>query len=383
MKTFYLGFLFIAVTDGKKNGLLTKARQFTNLSSIFGSPRKNAKTAYDRVAGHPVYQVTTAWGAAYMNFEQRLDEQPKSFEKSFDQPLMEMGNAMNPVTLYYMDPDDAIKMHSEMKQMSNMKKSDIRITTTTLAKAIRQSANFGNGLPTGQPVDPITGKLPTTNDGGSLRYKIVPSCRQLFYAARCRGKERVGLFDETATFDAEKALEGPFSINASNQQRRRDKLNRKVTIKSKYDHMEGYSGIPVFYSPALKKKQPLFKTFTGGSREENPLFFSYEDLEEAWNKMRRKNKNAPVKPPAVEVFNMMDILTSMDREESQKKPAVNWKKPVGSIKEQMDRLKDNFERKHRGPGLDSVTFIPQKKAVEFKEFISAKGNGKARIRPMR
>jgi hypothetical protein len=95
-----------------------------------------------------------------------------------------------PVTLFYVDPDDAIQMHEEMKQMTNMGNADIRITVTTLAKAIRQSSNLG-GLVTGSPIEPEHGQLKSTSEGGSLRYKIVPPKRQLFYAARCRGKEEM------------------------------------------------------------------------------------------------------------------------------------------------------------------------------------------------
>jgi hypothetical protein len=35
------------------------------------------------------------------------------------------------------------------------------------------------------------------------------------------------------------------------------------------------------------------------------------------------------------------------------------------------------------PGLDSITFLPSSRAIDYKEAISARGNDKARLRPMR
>jgi hypothetical protein len=139
--------------------------------------------------------------------------------------------------------------------------------------------------------------------------------------------------------------------------------------------MEGYTGIPVFYAPQLKRVHPLLKM----RREEMPFFFSYEDLQEAWKTMRRRNKKQriPVEPTIVEVYNLMDVLTSMEREEWKKKrKGFQWKDPVGSLNMSRDK-NDNVS------GLESITFVPPSYCVSYKEKISAQGNGKARLRPMR
>ena len=317
-----------------------------------------------------------------MNFEKvdMLDE--ASTSSSSD--VMGAESETRPVTLFYMDPDDAIQMHEEMKQMGNMGNADIRITATTLGKAIRQASNLGNGLVTGAPVEPLDGKLKSMNEGGSLRYKIVPPKRQLFYAARCRGKERVGLFG-TPNEEASTFVEGSQYVHNINLERRREKKERRSNsglTKAQLANasMEGYTGIPVFYAPQLKRVHPALKRLTSGCKSEKPFFFSYEDLTEAWTTMRKrsgKKQTVPEEPPVVEVFNLMDVLTSMEREEWTNKRAkkIKWKDPVGSLKSQ-------FEGK-KSVGLEDITFVPPSNCVSYKEKISARGNGKARLRPMR
>lgn len=363
-----------------------QARRMANLGSLFGSPRITAKTPYERVANHPVFQVTTSWGAAYMSFE-KVDTEANADESGGN--LLGFGGDMRPVTLFYMDPEDALAMHQEMKQMDSMQKSDIRITTTTLAKAIRQSANFGDGLPTGSPVEPLTGNLPSVQDGGSLRYKIVPSKRQLFYAARCKGRERVGHFSASPADDAGTVLDGSQALDASNQGRRRDVRNGKskalLPEQRRYRHMEGYSGIPVFYCPALKRQLPVVKGILGGTSEEPPVFFSYEDLVKAWNKMRYASgsaKSIPTQPPNVEVMNLMDVLTSMDRA----KPSsfkLEWSDPIGSFKDQLKDVSKSMTRRLTQGGLDSLSFVPASAAVNYKQDLASRGNGKSRLRPMK
>lgn len=360
-----------------------QARRMANLGNLFGSARVTAKTPYERVGSHPVFQVTTSWGAPYMSFEKidtgGADESATN--------LLGYGGDMRPVTLFYMDPEDALAMHQEMKQMENMIKSDIRITATTLAKAIRQASNFGDGLPTGTPIDPLTGKLPSVSDGGSLRYKIVPSKRQLFYAARCAGRERVGQFSDNPADDAGTVLDGNQALDAINQGRRRDVRNGKSKAftpdQRKYRHMEGYLGIPVFYCPALRRKLPVVKGLLGGTREENPLFFSYEDMLDAWNTMRKRDQKAPVVPPNVEVMNLMDVLASMDRESSAPALPFDLKDPVGSIAHQFHALKRSITTRFSGPDLDAISFIPSGAAVHYKEVLAARGNGKSRLPRMR
>mmetsp|Transcript_5101 Transcript_5101/g.8371 ORF Transcript_5101/g.8371 Transcript_5101/m.8371 type:complete len:424 (-) Transcript_5101:65-1336(-) len=371
-----------------------QARRMTNLAGLFGSPRITAKTPYERVANHPVFQVTTSWGAAYMSFEKVDTEASTKDGQVGGGNLLGFGGDMRPVTLYYMDPEDALAMHQEMKQMDSMQKADIRITATTLAKAIRQSTNLGDGLPTGSPVDALTGKLPSVQDGGSLRYKIVPSKRQLFYAARCLGRERIGQFGGLASDDASTVLDGSQAVDAMNQGRRRDVRNGKskatTTGQREFRHMEGYTGIPVFYCPSLKRQLPLVKGLLGGTPEEPPIFFSYEDLVKAWNKMRAastgKKSDIPLKPPNVEVMNMMDVLTSMDRD---KPPTfqLEWSDPIGSIQDQWNKrktvAKSMTRRLNQKAGLDSISFIPASTSVNYKQDLANRGNGKSRLRQMK
>lgn len=360
-----------------------QARRLANLGNLFGSARVTSKSPYERVGSHPVFQVTTSWGAPYMSFE-KIDTGGADDSAT---NLLGFGGDMRPVTLFYMDPEDALAMHQEMKQMDNMVKSDIRITATTLAKAIRQASNFGDGLPTGTPIDPLTGNLPSVSDGGSLRYKIVPSKRQLYYAARCAGRERVGHFSDNPADDAGIVLDGSQALDATNQGRRRDVRNGKskafTPSQRKYRHMEGYTGIPVFYCPALRRKLPALKGFLGGTAEENPLFFSYEDMMEAWNKMKKGCKNAPASPPNVEVMNLMDVLTSMDRELSTPGNPFRIKDPVGSMFDQVEGLKKSIAKRFSGPDLDVISFVPSGAAVQYKEVLAARGNGKSRLPRMR
>jgi len=362
--------------DSLPGKLATQARRMLNFGSTFGSAT-SSKTPYDRVMGHPVFQVTTAWGAAYMNFE-KVDQADAAASASAD--VMGPESESRPVTLFYMDYEDAIQMHEEMKQMGNMQHADIRITTSTLGKAIRQASNFGNGLVTGSPIDPLTGKLKSPNDGGSLRYKIVPPKRQLFYASRCQGKERVGLFS-TATEESQTFVENNQFVHNVNLERRREAKERRsnsglTKAQLVNRHMEGYTGIPVFYSPQLKRQHPLHKRLFGG-KDEKPFFFSYEDLQEAWTTMRGRNKKQriPSEPSSVEVYNLMDVLTSMERQQ--------WKQKHPFGKNPMASLKSSLQVRHKKTELDDITFVPPKRCVEYKEKISAQGNGKARLRPMR
>lgn len=358
--------------------LATQVRRMLNFGSTLGSAT-SSKTPYDRVMGHPVFQVTTPWGAPYMNFEKVQQADAASLKGSAD--VMGPESESRPVTLFYMDYEDAIQMHEEMKQMGNMQNADIRITTTTLSKAIRQASNFGNGLVTGSPIEPLDGKLKSPNEGGSLRYKIVPPKRQLFYASRCLGKERVGLFgspqDESQTF-----VENNQFVHNVNLDRRREAKERrsksgltKAQLQNK--DMEGYTGIPVFYAPQLKRVHPMVKRVFG-SKEEKPFFFSYEDLQEAWTTMRgrsKKKRTIPPEPTTVEVYNLMDVLTSMERQQWKKNHPF-WHNPLQSVK-------NALEIRYKKTPLDDITFIPPKRCVQYKEKISAQGNGKARLRPMR
>jgi hypothetical protein len=352
-----------------------QGRRWLNFSGLFSGP--TVVSPYERIAGHPVFAITTPWGSPYLNME-RLDDldevvQTPNANSKKTGSISEEQNEYRTICLYFLDPDDATAVHGEMKQMDNMQGADLRITSFSLAKALRQAANFGSGLPTGQPIEPTTGTLPEAQ--GALRYKIVPPKRQLYYAARCIGKERVGLWGADASQDAQTALLGNGALEAENLVRRRQKRERKgnpparTVIQAQNVHMEGYTGIPVFYHPQLQRQPPLLKRLLSGNRRELPLFFNYEDLEQAYNTVRQRTKaDIPERMSNVEVFNLWDILTSMDRKyASQNK----WKRFYSS----------RFGKKE--DSITDITFVANSQAARYKESISRRGNGKARLRPMR
>jgi hypothetical protein len=407
------------------NNVWTSIRRVLNVSNTFGSPLQS-KTPYDRILGGPVFAVTTPYGSPYLNMERLTDNDetvPPSVEtdlfggkssssssssstsstttrrtaqeiESSLEALSDEQSEVRLVGLYFTDVDDAVAMQCEMKQLDNLKEADIRVSAFSLAKAIRQASVLGGGITTGAPLDDKTGRF--TGTDGRLRYKIVPSKRQLYYAARCLGKERVGLCGASANEDALLSVMGNDALEGMNLRRRtakRDaqrlqgasaKLSSKnsknnpspgvvvnntnnINNSKKNDNpMEGYCGIPVFTCANLQKRK--------FGRTEQPFFMNYEDLLDAWEKCRGKppsphhnNNNedpstttatpaaAAPAPPVVEVFNLMDVLTSMDRE-------------IGN---------SNDRRLHR------ITFVPNSRAVAYKERITSTGNGKARLRPMR
>ena len=321
-----------------------------------------------------------------MNMEKLSDMQGGSPETTSKTPqsISEEQNEVRTVALYFMDPDDALAVHGEMKQMEQMESADIRLTSFSLAKALRQASNLGGGLPTGAPPNPLTGSFEAA-DGAMLRYKIVPPKRQLFYAARCIGKERVGLFGETAAEDAQTVVMGNSALEGANLMRRREKRERKTPKKKARTpmqvaaaHMEGYTGIPVFYCPQMRRRLPKLKHWLTGQREETPLFFNYEDMEQAWSQMRQKRRrreNIPAQPVDVEVFNLWDVLTSMDKS-AWKNHKPWWKQD----------LLAPLQRRFGKPSpldLRDITFVPSSRSVQYKESITARGNGKARLPRMR
>ena len=111
------------------------------------------------------------------------------------------------------------------------------------------------------------------------------------------------------------------------------------------------------------------------------MFFNYEDLEDAWAVMKKKygDDGIPDKPPTVEVYNLWDVLTSMDKDAWKSKKAASLS---GNKFDIMKPLRARFGGKE-APGLADITFVPSSRAIEYKEAISARGNGKARLRPMR
>jgi len=370
--------------------IFRRTRRILNFGSLFGSATQ-APTPYDRIAGQPVFAVTTPWGSAYMNMEKLNDLEevvpPESISvksDNEDQAVIDDANEYRTVVLYFMDQDDALTVHGEMKQMENMAKSDIRLTCFSLGKALRQAGNLGHGLPTGSPVDDLTGELKPPQEGGSLRYKVVPPKRQLYYAARCKGRERVGLFSEDPADDAQMAVFGNAAIESQNLVRRREKRERKTTQKMtpmqlENIHMDGYTGIPVFYAPEMKRSPPLLKRVLTGTKHEVPLFFNYEDMIDAWGKMRARNPkvSVPEKPSDVEVFNLWDVLTSMDRDSFKKEQQTS------RIQKILHPFQKRLPSKDNTLDLEHITFVPSSRCSQYKEALSARGNGKARLRPMR
>ena len=367
--------------------IVKQTRRLLNFGSTFGSATQ--ASPYDRVCGHPVFQVTTPWGSPYLNME-KLSDQDEALDAGSDKDKSgsirdaSAADEYRQVALFFMDPDDALAVHGEMSQMEQMANADIRITSSSLGKALRSSANLGNGMLTGFPADPLTGNIKPVQDGGSLRYKIVPPKRQLYYAARCKGKERVGLLSESSSEDAQAAILGNSALEALNLVRRREKRERKIpkkrtAMEAANAHMDGYSGIPVFYAPDMQRKVPRLKQLICGVPRETPLFFNYEDLEDAWSVMKQRNKKSaiPDKPANVEVFNLWDVVTSMERDMYSKEKNT----PLSD--KALSAIKSRLLAPGGGPDLKSITFVPSSRSIQYKEGITARGNGKARLRPMR
>eukprot|EP00586_Coscinodiscus_wailesii_P019383 CAMPEP_0172501860 /NCGR_PEP_ID=MMETSP1066-20121228/154445_1 /TAXON_ID=671091 /ORGANISM="Coscinodiscus wailesii, Strain CCMP2513" /LENGTH=241 /DNA_ID=CAMNT_0013276891 /DNA_START=29 /DNA_END=750 /DNA_ORIENTATION=- len=201
--------------------------------------------SYSRTLSTPAFAVTTPWGSPYMIFE-RLSRSENAEEDAVDATFksakdlakdLETPGETTPegdddgadddtqrtrtTALYFTDPDDALGLRDEMKQMGpGMATADVRVMSTSLGRALRQSSVLGRGLPTGQSLDDSTGRLVD----GMLRYKLVPSRRELFYAGRCVGKERVGLFGDSAEDDAREVLMDDAS--KQKERRRRDMMER-------------------------------------------------------------------------------------------------------------------------------------------------------------
>jgi hypothetical protein len=428
-------------------------RRLLNFNNLLGSRRGAcaATNVYDTLAGHPVFAVTTPYGSPYLNMEKLtdLDEVVPADQKnplvtrakqrgyqddssegvagSSMQPLSEDQSEVRTVALYFMDPDEAVSARNEMSMLEQLSKQDIRVTTFSLTKALRHVSHVGYGLLTGQPADANTGVL-SVLDGtsGSLRYKIVPSKRQLYYAARCMGRERVGLSSDQPVSDAVATILGNSAIEMNNIQKRREKRERKTpkSRKQRKDetelsipsmsvpHMEGYTGIPVFFCHNMRKKLPLVKQLATGVRYEIPLFFNYEDLESAYEKVvrkesKRRSADPPSTKPVVEVFNLWDVITSVDRQSDENrhspmlakpKTGDSWLRaksqqvvssilppdPWGPLRRRFSLLKSVGPLEHESnQDLMSLVFVPNSRAVLYKESMSRRGNGKARLRPLR
>lgn len=401
---------FVGASTIARESILTSLRRSVNLGSTFGAVTSTKKISpYERVTGHPVFAVTTSWGSPYMTMEKIMQDETVPIPSSINNnnkkkptSLSEEQVEYRRVALYFLDPADAIAVHNEMlqQQSDSSQQPDVRITAFSLAKAIRHASILGYGLPTGAPPDPLNGKF-NLEEGAALRYKLVPSKKQLYYAARCVGKERVGLCSNTPTTgakeDAITAIIGNSALEAANLARRREQRERKIPLSKQSqnttivnaDHMVGYSGIPLFYCPGMHRPiSPVQQVLTGlwtRRRYEVPLFFNYEDLVISWERLRSKKSNKlnlPEDPPEVEVFNLWDVVTSMDRYQntrSGKRGIMMWKK-------QAMKRKSNTKQSISSallPSLKDIIFVPNSDSVLYKDAISRRGNGKARLRPMR
>jgi len=401
------------------NSVVDLTRRSVNLSNLFGSP--TTAEAYEQILSQPVFSVTTPWGSPYLLFDKASDSESLTFDNTGlndngeDIVAEENLEKNQQVGLYFLDQEDAMRFRDEMMQMEQMAGADMRVTVSSLGKAMSHAVNLNGGLPTGQPVEPMTGKLKSPSDGGSLRYKIVPAKRELFYATRCEGRERVGFFGLNAADDAEMMIR-PMHIGGAkllSMKKSAAEINKKRrvigeedtedAIRKEYAHMEGSVGIPVFHCEELRRysnfKQGILKQ---NQTPETPLFFSYDDLLESWEVVRDRLKDKAIKSkendktvvmpekPTVEVYNLVDVVTSIDRKKWQanrssvvrrnqllgKIPIINKYFGSGeSSSEQIDKLSS---------GLEQIVFIPSSRTAKFKERVTKVGNSKVRsLRPMR
>lgn len=403
-----------AAAGSANNNLLARARRTLNLSSTFGSA--TSAPSYERVSSMPVFAVTTPWGSPYLIFERTEGD---DMEGDANMGQENFADVMGPeqsarqVVLYFADPSDAAAHRDEMTQLEQMKGADMRIMATSLGRAVRQASNLGGGLPTGQPVDDLTGKL--GDDSGLLRYKIVPSRRELFYAARCRGRERVGLFGDSPSADAavmsnSRKTIGEYvgGLKAARDDRLKGRrgmsnVDGSDALRVRYEHMEGGLGVPVFHCPGLKRRHPTLKRLINpkAQKSETPLFFSYEDMEDAWKELRDAAEDGeqakmPVTPPGAEVYNLMDVVASIDRDqwrvarrgqlrrEQQLDKVLGIFKAVPVVGKFIKDVDGKAVAKRDGTsGLEQVTFVPSTRNVDFKDRITETGNSKARLKAMR
>ena len=318
-----------------------------------------SQSAQDKVGSIPVFTVCTAWGSPYMVYDDT--------------------GAAN--ALYFMDEEDAKALLDEFLNMKNER--DARIMTTTLARAMRQAANI-KGVPTGQ----------LTVDGAIqvMYYKIVPSTKEMFYANKLPGRENLamtGVEDEFLIQERIIGSTGEDSKGAGEQNSMmpgreyqdetgtksvRQKAKKRVGPYRKRhaeilqeNSLSGKEGIPAFFVEGLQFKSK--GSFLPGRQKsvDTPLFLSYNDCVNAWKEMRNslsvEDKTRIPVSPNVEVFNLVDVVSSIERDIIRR----NWSKE---------------EQKNKS-GLESIVFVPSSKSVQFVDGITARGNGKARLRDMR
>ena len=149
-------------------------------------------------------------------------------------------------------------------------------------------------------------------------------------------------------------------------------------IRREYSHMEGQVGLPVFYSEGLVKKPPLMRRIIQGSKawttsSLTPLYFSYEDLMRDWSEMRQKSENRERIPekPQVEVFNMLDVVTSIDKDQWKvQRRAELLREQKGflgriPIVHNFFSIKKSKSRAERS-GLEKIVFVPSSLGLQAK-----------------
>ena len=81
------------------------------------------------------------------------------------------------------------------------------------------------------------------------------------------------------------------------------------------------------------------------------------------------------------------LLTSMDRDQDRNRMSAAQQpltqRTLAAVSKPFQRRLQALSPKKTPLDLDSITFVPSSDACTYKESITAKGNGKARLRPMR
>jgi len=434
--------LISQVHTSTRTELIDLTHSFTNtfhkyINIGFGTPI--SITPYDKLASQPVFSVTTSWGSPYLlverlsNYGHNIESNP--FDVEYDtysqaeddrfsdaDKTVDMDHPSQQVALYFCDIEDAMSLRDEFLQSEGMQNLDMRITVTSLAHALRHTSCCGNGYVSGRPVDDCTGVLVTQGEGGSTRFKIVPSKRELFYASRCHGKEHLGLTGEvdgylmTMTMPVigatiwerrKKALISKLKRRKEYLRKKENVIKEDVSIKSNGNeetHMNGYIGIPVFRCKGLFKKGIGAGFHVNNSTENNaliPMFFSYEDAIDTWRDVQsnfspsKKFATLSTMPedPVVNVYNLMDLVTSIDRKrwsEIKKKETIlnNRKRHLTNMfkfnrTDVTDEMNDLLFHKSENDVFNRITFIPNRMCLQSKHFISTLGNGKSRLHPMK
>lgn len=106
--------------------------------------------------------------------------------------------------------------------------------------------------------------------------------------------------------------------------------------------------------------------------------------------MRSKSTNQnkiPESPPEIEVFNLMDVVTSIDKDQwksERRAELVRGSKGFwGKIPLVHNFVKGRVSASAAKSGLEKIVFVPSSLSVQAKEGISTRGSRKSRLKPMR